>query len=34
VAWNQQTLEYDMMRDYRATIPAEEQAEIWEEVSA
>lgn len=32
VAWNQQTLEYDLMRDYRNTIPEEEQAEIWEEV--
>merc|ERR1719295_1650448 len=32
IAWHQQTLEYDLMRDYRATVPEEEQEEIWEEV--
>jgi len=32
LAWNQQTLEYDLMRDYRATVPEEEQEQIWEEV--
>jgi len=32
IAWQQQTLGYDLMRDYRATVPAEEQDEIWEEV--
>ena len=30
--WHQQTIQYDMMRDYRNTIPAEEQDQIWEEV--
>jgi len=32
IAWHQQTLEYDLMRDYRATVPEEEQEQIWEEV--
>ena len=32
LAWNQQTLEFDLMRDYRATVPEEEQEQIWEEV--
>lgn len=31
--WQMQTLKYDMMRDYRNTIPAEEQDAIWEEVA-
>lgn len=30
--WKQQTLDYDLMRDYRNTVPEEEQAVIWEEV--
>ena len=30
--WHTQTLPYDMMRDYRNTIPAEEQDLLWEEV--
>lgn len=30
--WQLQTLKYDMMRDYRNTIPVEEQDKIWEEV--
>jgi len=30
--WHTQTIQYDMMRDYRNTIPAEEQEQIWEEV--
>ena len=30
--WHTQTIQYDMMRDYRNTIPAEEQDQIWEEV--
>ncbi len=33
VGWQMQTLKYDMMRDYRNTIPAEEQDKIWEEVA-
>jgi len=32
IHWRQQTLQYDLMRDYRNTIQEEEQAEIWEEV--
>ena len=28
VEWHQQTIQYDMMRDYRNTIPAEEQDQI------
>merc|ERR1712013_672108 len=32
LAWNQQTLEFDLMRGYRATVPEEEQEQIWEEV--
>ena len=27
-----QTLKYDMMKDYRNTIPVEQQDQIWEEV--
>jgi len=30
--WHQQTIQYDLMRDYRNTIKSEEQAEIWDEV--
>ena len=30
--WHTQTIQYDIMRDYRNTIPAEEQDQIWEEV--
>jgi len=30
--WHQQTLQFDLMRDYRNTIPAEEQDTLWEEV--
>ena len=30
--WHQQTLQFDMMRDYRNTIPMEEQDILWEEV--
>jgi len=30
--YQMQTLKYDMMRDYRNTIPVEEQDKIWEEV--
>jgi len=30
--WHQQTLQFDLMRDYRNTIPAEEQDMLWEEV--
>ena len=30
--WHTQTIQYDMMRDYRNTIPAEQQDQIWEEV--
>jgi len=33
VGWQMQTLKYDMMRDYRNTIPVEEQDKIWEEVA-
>jgi len=32
IGWHQQTLGYDLMRDYRNTVPAEEQEAIWEEV--
>jgi len=32
VEWHQQTLQFDLMRDYRLTIPMEEQDELWEEV--
>ena len=30
--WHQQTIQYDMMRDYRNTITSEEQDSIWGEV--
>ena len=30
--WHQQTLQFDLMRDYRNTIPVEEQDNLWEEV--
>jgi len=30
--WHTQTIEYDTMRDYRNTIPAEHQDQIWQEV--
>ena len=30
--WHQQTLQFDLMRDYRNTIPVEEQDKLWEEV--
>jgi len=30
--WKNMTLDYDLMRDYRNTVPEEEQAAIWEEV--
>jgi len=30
--WHQQTLQYDLMRDYRNTVPGEQQSDIWEEV--
>jgi len=30
--WHTQTIQYDTMRDYRNTIPAEEQDQIWQEV--
>jgi len=30
--WHQQTIQYDLMRDYRNTIHRDEQEEIWEEV--
>ena len=30
--WHQQTIQYDLMRDYRNTIHSDEQEEIWEEV--
>jgi hypothetical protein len=32
MGWQLQTLKYDMMRDYRNTIPVEQQDQIWEEV--
>ena len=32
VEWHQQTIQYDMMRDYRNTLPAEHQDQIWDEV--
>jgi len=32
IEWHQQTLEFDLMRDYRNTIPAEDQDTIWSEV--
>jgi len=32
IEWHQQTLQFDLMRDYRNTIPAEEQDQLWEEV--
>ena len=31
--WQMQTLKFDMMRDYRNSIPVEEQDAIWEEVA-
>ena len=31
--WNMQTLKYDMMREYRNTVPVEQQDVIWEEVN-
>merc|ERR1719245_1770074 len=30
--WQLQTMKYDLMREYRNTIPVEEQDAIWEEV--
>jgi len=30
--WHQQTIQYDLMRDYRNTVHRDEQEEIWEEV--
>ena len=33
VGWQLQTLKYDMMRDYRNTVPVEQQDQIWEEVT-
>jgi len=30
--WNQQTLQFDLMRDYRNTVPVESQDQVWEEV--
>jgi len=30
--WHQQTLQFDIMRDYRNTIPVQEQDQLWEEV--
>ena len=32
--WQVATLKYDMMKDYRETVPVEEQDSIWEEVSS
>jgi len=32
IQWHQQTLQFDLMRDYRNTIPVEEQDQLWEEV--
>ena len=32
VGWQLQTLKYDLMREYRNTIPEEEQDQIWKEV--
>jgi len=32
VEWHQQTIQYDMIRDYRNTLPAEHQDQIWDEV--
>lgn len=31
VGWQMQTLKYDTMRDYRNTVPVEEQDQIWQE---
>jgi large subunit ribosomal protein L19 len=33
VGWQMQTMKFDMMRDYRNTIPREEQDNIWQEVA-
>jgi len=30
--WHSQTLQFDLMRDYRHTVPMEEQDKLWEEV--
>ena len=30
--WQLQTIKYDLMRDYRHTIPTEQQEQIWSEV--
>jgi len=32
IHWQQQTVPFDLMRDYRNTITVEEQDEVWEEV--
>lgn len=32
IHWNQQTLQFDLMRDYRNTVPMESQDQVWEEV--
>ena len=32
MGWQLQTLKYDLMRDYRNTVPVEQQDQIWEEV--
>ena len=32
VGWQMQTLKFDLMREYRNTIPEEQQDQIWEQV--
>ena len=31
--WQMQTLKFDLMRDYKMTVPVEEQDQIWQEVN-